>query len=99
MTDQRNARKIIIGGVDIDNTKILQQREIRKNNLKKSVCNEVNDVGSETESLTSLTSISSCDEDFMPPETSLARITHDEKKVKKRVLKKQNIATFHRNFR
>ena len=88
LTDQRNARNMIIGGVDIENTKILQQREIRKNNLQKSVCNDVNDVGSETESLTSLTSISSCDEDFMPPKTSLARITPDEKKVKKRVLQK-----------
>ena len=66
--------------IDIENMKILQQREIRKNNLNKSVCN---DVVSETESLTSLTSISSCDEDFMPPITSLERITPNEMKDKR----------------
>ena len=47
----------------------------------------VEDVGSETESLTSLRSILSCDEDFMPPKTSPERITPNEKEVKKRVLK------------
>ena len=87
---------MIIGGVDIQNTKILQQREMRKNNLKKSVCN---DVESETESFSSVTSISSCDEDFMPPKTSLERITLNEMKLKKRVLKKNKIiATFRRNL-
>ena len=72
----------------------------KKNNLKKFVCDEGNDdVGNETESLTSLTSISSYNEDFMLPKTSHARYAPNEKKVENLLLTKNKIiATFRRNF-
>ena len=72
---------------DIEYTKIPQDQHFRCV-IKQSVCILVNDLGSETESSTSLTSISSCDEVFMPSKMSPARVTPNEKKVKKRVLKK-----------
>ena len=45
LTVQRNAQLIIIRSVDIENTKNLQQLENGLNKLKKSVGNNVNDVG------------------------------------------------------
>ena len=56
--------------------------------LKKYVCDVVIEVGSETESFTLLTSISSCDEDFMSPNMSPAMTTHSKNSVKKRIKKK-----------
>ena len=44
---------------------IWKRRDLRKSNLKNFVGIEVSDVGSETETLTTLISLPSCDEDFM----------------------------------
>ena len=53
------------GSVEIENTKTLQHRDSIKSNLKKFVLIEVSDVGSKTEKFTTLTSLPSCDKDFM----------------------------------
>ena len=59
-------------------------KNVEKKYFREICFNEVNDLGSEIESLTLLTSISSCDEDFMPAKLSPAGVPANEKKAKKR---------------
>ena len=68
--------------IEIENTKTLQYRELRESILNKLCGIEVCDVGSETETLKTLTTIPSFDDDFMQ-ELKLKHIykVHNEQKL------------------
>ena len=64
-----------------ENIKSLQHRVVRKSSLKKFIWIELSDVGFETEILTTLTSLPSCDEDFLHElKVKLKYIKHDVNK-------------------